>query len=211
VRPVAARAEGDTRAVGGAQALVGLALAASVAAAVVGNAFLPLLLRISPVLLLVVQSSYAQMGLAVARLDPVTFVLVAALRRWIGEVIAFAGGKVLGAEALRWYGQRSGRQVPLPTWEGRGARLLRDAVVLVVPQPLLSAAVGVSGMPWLRFVVLKLLGSLASVTLLWWAATALALPLAALADLVEANALGLTVVAIVGTAGWLVWQRRREA
>lgn len=193
-----------------ARALVAGLLAASVAATVVGNALLPLLLRTSPVLLLVVQSSYAQMGLAIARLDPVTFVLVASLRRWAGEVIAFAGGKVLGTEALRWYGQRSGRRVPLPSWEGRGARLLRDAVVLLVPQPLLSAAVGVADMPWLRFAVLKLLGSIGSVTLLWYAVTALDLPLEEVADLVEANALALTVVAIVGTAGWLAWQRARQ-
>ncbi|MFO8074549.1 MAG: hypothetical protein R6T85_00310 [Egibacteraceae bacterium] len=190
-----------------AQAVVGALVALSVAAAIVGNAFTPLLLRLSPELLLVVQASYAQMALATTRLDPVTIIAIAVLRRWAGEIVAFAAGRVLGPRALAWYARRG--HDPLAALEGLDERWwrVRDLVIVVVPQPLLSAVFGVLGTPVRRFVVLKGVGTLWSVTAFVLLVGVVPLPLAAVADLVEANALLLTVLAAVGLAGW-AWRRR---
>ncbi len=190
------------------QAIVAALVALSVAAAIVGNAFTPLLLRISPELLLVVQASYAQMALATTRLDPVTIIAIAVLRRWAGEVLAFAAGRVLGPRALAWYARRG--HDPLAALEGVDERWwrVRDVVIVLVPQPLLSAVFGVVGTPVRRFLLLKGLGTLWSVTAFVLLVGVVPLPLAAIADLVETNALLLTIVAVVGLGGWLWWQRR---
>jgi membrane protein DedA with SNARE-associated domain len=190
------------------RAVLGL-LGLSVAAGVVGNVFMPLLLRRSPVLLLAIQSSYAQMGLASSRLDPVTFIAVAALRRWIGEVVAFAGGRVLGTQVLDWYQRRGGRRWRPPealhtTWAPA-----RDLAVVLLPHPLLSAFLGTAGMPPRRFVVLKLLGSVLTVALFWSLAGVAAVPLTTAADFVEGNARRLTLVAAGVGVIWLAWQRTR--
>lgn len=184
------------------------AIGLSVVAAVLGSVFLPVLLRQSPALLLVVQSSYAQMGLASPRLDPVTFVAVAAGRRWLGEVIAFFGGRVLGADALRWYQRRGHPDLRLPTGLDGRTTMLRDAMVVLLPHPLLAALFGVAGMPAGRYVVLKLLGSVLTVLLFRTAFRAVGAPLSTAADFVTANVALLTAVG-VGTAAVLLWRRRR--
>jgi membrane protein DedA with SNARE-associated domain len=183
-------------------------LGLSVAAAVIGNALLPLLLRRSPTLLLAIQSSYAQMALASARIDPVAFVVVASLRRWLGEVIAFFGGRVLGADVLQWYQRRGGQTVRLPAGLAKRRSPLRDAIVVLVPHPLLGALFGIGGMPPVRFVLLKLLGSVLSVMVFWVAAGAASGPLTTAAAFLDANVAVLTAVGIVGLGIWL-WRRRR--
>ncbi len=192
------------------QAVVGALVALSVAAAIVGNAFTPLLLRISPELLLVIQASYAQMALATTRLDPVTIIAIAVLRRWGGEVLAFTAGRVLGPRALAWYARRG--HDPLAALEGIDERWwrVRDVVIVLLPQPLLSAVFGVVGTPVRRFLLLKALGTLWSVTAFVLVVRVVPLPLSAVADLVEANALLLTVVAGLGLVGWLWWRRRAQ-
>ncbi len=189
-----------------ARRLVLLALGLSVAAAVAGGAFLPLLLRRSPTLLLAVQSSYAQMALASLRLDPVTFVAVAALRRWLGEVIAFLGGRVLGPDVLRWYQRRSGPPPQLPAMLSAPRSPLRDVLVVLVPHPLLGALFGLGGMSTNRYLVLKLVGSVLTVAAFRALAGVAAVPLAAAADLLDANVPVLTVLGAVAVGAWL-WHR----
>ena len=184
------------------------AIGVSVAAAVAGNALLPVLLARSPSLLLVVQSSYAQMGLASPRVDPVTFVAVAAIRRWLGEVVAFLGGRVLGADVLRWYQRRNQLDLRLPAaLDGRNT-VVRDLIVVALPHPLLSALFGMAGMSPRRFAALKLLGSVLTVLLFRAAAGAVDAPLTAAANFVDAN-VGLLTAAGVLTAAVLLWRRRR--
>ena len=186
-------------------------LAVTVVASVVGNAMTPVLFRESPVGLLAVLSSYTQMALASARVDPVTFVVVASARRWIGEMIAFAGGRVLGGEVLAWYTKRSGRMLVLPERLNERWWLARDAAVVLIPHVAVSALFGVAGMPWRRFAVLKLVGSVLTVVVMWHLAGVVHLPLSWAADFVEANAVGLTVLAAVVGGAWWVWQRRTSS
>ena len=183
-------------------------LAAAVVASIVGNTMTPVLFRESPVGLLAVLSSYAQMALASARVDPLTFVVVAGARRWIGDLIAFAGGRVLGSEVLAWYTKRSGRVLVLPERLNQRWWLARDAVVVLVPHVAISALLGVAGMPWRRFAVLKLVGSVLTVMVMWYVAGVVHLPLAWVADFVEANAVVLTVLAALAGGAWWMWQRR---
>ena len=186
-------------------------LAAAVVASVVGNTMTPVLFRESPVGLLAVLSSYAQMALASARIDPVTFVIVAGTRRWIGDLIAFAGGRVLGGEVLAWYTRRSGRMLILPARLNERWWLARDAAVVLIPHVAVSALLGVAGMPWRRFAVLKLIGSVSTVVVMWYVAGVVHLPLSWAADFVEANAVMLTVVATLVGGAWWAWQRRTSS
>lgn len=189
------------------QAVVLLLLVLSLAAGIVGNAFLPALLRTSPKLLLVVQSSYAQMALATTRLDPVTLLVIAALRRWIGESLAFAAGRVLGPRALSHLRGLSSRPLRLPRFEGR-SWILRDVLIVVFPQPVLSAVFGILPTPTRRFLLLKLLGSFLTVAAYLAVLAAVPLPLAAVADVMEANVAVLSMFGVLGVAGWLWWRHR---
>jgi MYXO-CTERM domain-containing protein len=183
-------------------------LAASFTAGAVGNALTPMLLRESPATLLTVHASYPQMGLASARLDPVTFVAVAAVRRWLGELVFFAGGRVLGGELLAWYAQRRGKSLALPHRLNHRYAVVRDAVVVLLPHPLVAAFFGAVGMPGLRYTALKLVGSVVTVLVLWRVAGVVRLPLSVAADFVEANAVAITALGLLG-AGALWWWRRR--
>lgn len=185
-------------------------LTASIAVGIVANVFLPVLLRDSPVLMLALQSSYPQMALASARLEPEVLIAVATARRWVGEVIAYAAGRVLGADALAWFARRRQRTIHLPTEVSAGWRWVRDLVVLVVSHPIVSASAGVLGMPWLRFAVLRLVGGTVWVAAVWYLAGELSVPLSALATAIETNARVLTAVAVLATAGWLWWRRSQR-
>lgn len=185
-------------------------LAASLCAGVVGNALTLVLLRESPVALLVVHASYLQMGLASVRLDPVTFVAVAAVRRWLGEAVFFAAGRVIGTEVLAWYARRSGKSLRMPYRLNHRYALVRDAVVVVLPNPLLSAFFGVVGMPWVRYLVLKLVGSVLTVAALFYVTGFVQLPLEVAVDFLEANAVAITIIGAVAAFGWWWWQRHAE-
>lgn len=189
-------------------AAVGLVVA-SVAASLIGSVFLPVLLRTSPAGLLAVLSSYPQMALARPRIDPVTFIAVASLRRWAGEVAAFTAGRVLGEDALRWFTRRSSTSVRMPEGVDTRWRLVRDAVVVVVPSPWVGALLGLSGIGWKRYALLKLIGSVASVAVIWWLAGAADGPLDTAAGAVEANALTLTGALALLAVVWL-WAQRRN-
>ncbi len=186
--------------------LVLILLGVSLCSGVIGNALTLVLLRESPVALLVVHASYPQLALASVRLDPVTFVAVAAVRRWLGEAVFFAAGRVIGTDVLAWYARRSGKPLRLPHRLNHRYALVRDAVVLLLPHPLVSAFFGVAGMPWTRFLVLKLVGSVLTVTAFWYAAGFLPLEMAA--DFLEANAVAITVFGVVLALAWWRWQRR---
>lgn len=183
-------------------------LGASLCAGVIGNALTLVLLRESPVALLVVHASYPQLALASVRLEPATFVAVAAVRRWLGEAVFFAAGRVIGTEVLAWYARRSGKPLRLPYRLNHRYALVRDAAVVLLPHPLLSAFFGVVGMPWARYLVLKLVGSVVTVAAFWFAAGFL--PLEVAADFLEANAVAITVFGLVLAFGWWRWQRRAD-
>lgn len=182
-------------------------LATSFASGAVGNALTPVLLR-EPAVLLLVHASYAQMALASARLDPVVFVLVAGLRRWIGELVFYAGGRVLGHELLVWYAARRGKPLWLPHQLNHRWWPVRDAVIVALMHPVISAFFGAVQAPWPRFVALRLVGSLLWVTALWALADAVALPLEVAADFVEANAVVITATGLLLAFGWWWWKRR---
>jgi membrane protein DedA with SNARE-associated domain len=187
--------------------LVIAALGASVAASLIGNAFLPALLRRSPELLLAVQSSYQQMALASPRIDPVTFVAIAATRRWLGEVVAFLGGRVLGPDVLRWLGRRRGAPVRLPRSLAAPRAPVRDLLTVLLPHPLLAAAFGAGGMRLRRYVLLKAVSSVLTVGLLWVALGAVVGPLERVGALLDANVGVLTVVGGVAAVLWLLRRR----
>lgn len=187
---------------------VGAALSLMVLATVVGTAFAPTLLRWSPVVLLIIQPAYAQMGLALSRVDPVVFVVVAASRRWLGEVVMFAAARVLGPEVSKRLGRRP---VRLPaSWDERGW-WARDLVAVAVSNPLVSAALGLTRMGWVRFVVLKAVGSVLWVLVVRWAFGRIGTTAEAATTFVESNARVLTVVTIAAVGLWWVVSRRRDS
>jgi membrane protein DedA with SNARE-associated domain len=188
-------------------ALLGLGF--SVVSGVIGNAFLAVLLSRSPALLLAVQSSYAQMGLAAPRLDPTTFVVIAALRRFLGEGIMFGAGRVLGPSVIEWVTRRRGGPPPrLPAILARPRSALRDAAVVALPHPLLAALFGLSQISAARYVVLKLVGSVLTVAAFRALAEAIGGPLERAGELIDAN---VTVLTVVGVAGVAVWLHRSRA
>lgn len=197
----------DVRAPAWQRRIVVALLAASFAAGAVGNALTPVLLRESPIALLAVHASYAQMALTSARIDPVTFVALVALRRFVGELVFFAGGRVLGAELLAWYADRRGKPLRLPNQLNHRWWPVRDAAIVALPNPAVSAFFGAVRVPWWRFTVLKLVGSVVTV-----AAMRSVLDnvrgVEKIADFVEANAVVITVIGLLAAFGWWRWQRR---
>lgn len=200
--------------------LVVVPIAVLSAAGIAAAALTPVLVRDHPLLLLVLESRNRSLLLAGPRVDPVPFVVVGVLRRFASDPFYYLAGRWFGDRAVAWAedrfgGGRRGASGPPAPLRDAATRLealfarFADVLVFLFPGALVCALAGASGMRPRRFVALNLLGSLAVVVALRLVVDAAGGPLAAILDFNDRNAGWLTAVFVVGTAVWLLSQRRQ--
>jgi membrane protein DedA with SNARE-associated domain len=173
-------------------------------AGLLARASLPLLIRDHPLLLIVLDARTRNLLLVSAKVGAAEFIGVAMVWRFAVFLLYYMLGRWYGDSALRWLGRRS----RLNGWiidrfEFIFSRFANPAVFLLSGK-LVSALAGVAGMSPLRFVVLQLSGTVVQVVALRLFAQSQDPALGRVVELIDRNAVLLTIAFTVATFGSLV-------
>jgi membrane protein DedA with SNARE-associated domain len=179
------------------------------AAGVIGTAVAPALLGRAPLLLVAMSPLFRHLALASPSIDTMPFVVVAVARLFATDPFLYAIGRQYGDEAIDWVELRSGRA-------GRIVRTVKRAfgraallVLFVSPGPLVCMLAGAAKMPFTRFVVINLTGTIAAVLLIRSFGVAFADALETVRAFIEANLVALTVSSVTLVTGSVLAKRRR--
>lgn len=172
-------------------------------------AFLPILARDNPALLLLLQPTNAIVLLVGARVDFRLLLAITVLRRVASHLLFFLLGSWYGERAVGWVEGRSGAAHGLiKVVEGLFARV-GLAIVAVFPGPVPSVLAGASRMRWWVFAAVDLAGTTLGILVVRFAGSLASRPIGAVGDFIDRNATWLTVVFVAATALWLLVQRLR--
>lgn len=185
-------------------AILAVLLVAVWVAGLLARTFLPLLIRDHPLLLIILDARTRNLLLISAKVGAAEFIGVAVVWRFAVYLLYYILGRWYGDSALRWLGRRS----RLNGWIIDRFELIfarfANLTVFLFPGKLVSALAGVAGMPPLRFVVLQLSGTAVHVVVLRFFAQSEDASLGTVVDLIDRNAVLLTIAFIVATFGSLV-------
>ncbi len=185
------------------------ALATLYGLGLLGAALLPILLRDYPLLLITLQSTSGVLLLVSAQIDLIPFLTVATLRRFISHFLFYLLGRWYGERAIRWMEGRNGRAHGLVQAMDRLFAHIGRPIVLVFPSTVAGVLAGSARMPRWQFIALDLAGTLCSVLVVRFAATAVSGPMATVVRSIDRNAGWLTVIFVLATLLWLVAERLR--
>jgi len=181
----------------------------STLAGVAAAALAPILVRDHPLVLLMLQPTSAQMLLVSGKLGFGTFVVVATVRRFIGEYAWFLLGVWYGERAVNWMKARAGSRRGLVEGTERIFPRFAPPLIFFVVSPVISLIAGATRMrPW-RFIALKLGGCFGVVLAHRFIADAASGPLAVAVRWIEGHALPLTALFTLGTVLMLFRERRQ--
>lgn len=176
----------------------------------IGLAFLPILARDQPLLLVLINPTSSVLFLVSARVELLPFVVVATARRFVSHLVFFLLGRWYAERAIRWMEERSGGSLPLVQVMERLFARVGWLVIAIWPGPLPSVLAGVGRWRPALFVALDLAAIVAAVLIARFAAEAAASPLALVLRFIDENADWLTVVLVVAVVAWLGIRRLRE-
>jgi membrane protein DedA with SNARE-associated domain len=175
----------------------------------IGVALAPVLLEQYPVLLFLLAPLGRHLLLISPALDSITFVAVGILGYFLVDPFMYILGRRYGDASLVWLEQRSGMM-------GRGARwlerLFRRAalpVLFVWPGPLVNLLAGAGRMRLPLWVLVNLLGTLASVSITRVFGEVLAVPINVAREFVERHVGVLTLLSVLVVVTSFVLRRRR--
>jgi membrane protein DedA with SNARE-associated domain len=178
-------------------------------AGTIANALAPTLIRNHPLLLIALDARNRFLVLVVNDVDLVPFVVVGLLRRIVSDPLFFLLGYLYGESAVRWIERRmggGGRAIRFTErWFARAAPVM----VFLFPGALVCVLAGATGMPPALFLVLNVTGTVAALLVLYQFGEVFSGPIETITDFIDRNYLSLTVVTIVLTVGWVLWDRRR--
>jgi membrane protein DedA with SNARE-associated domain len=184
-------------------------IAATTIASAVGAALAPKLLVDHPLALLALNPVPRHLVLVSGSVDALPFTAVAAARLFFPDPFYFLVGRLYGSDAVRWVENRSGGAGRFVRFAERAFEKARYAVLFVAPAGLICVLAGASRMRTGPFVAVNLAGTLTGVTLARLFGEALAVPLEAVRDFIQANVLVLTAISVVLVASSVVLRRRQ--
>lgn len=129
-------------------------------AGLLGQAFAPTLLAYWPLGLLALSPLPRHMVLVAPVTDPVSFVLVAGIRRFISGTLGYQLGLEYGEQGYAFVEARSARAGKLVRWVERAVRRFGAPLLIAFASPGLCAIAGTTKMPGRLFYPCALLGQL---------------------------------------------------
>ena len=184
-------------------------IALATAASAVGAALAPKLLVVNPLALIALNAVPRHLVLASGKLELLPFFAVAVARLFFPDPFYFLVGRLYGADAVRWVEERSGGAGRFVRFAERAFAKARYAVLFVAPAGLICVLAGASRMRPSVFVAVNLAGTVTGVTIARLFGEALAAPLEAVRDFIQANVLLLTAISVVLVGLSVVLRRRR--
>lgn len=189
--------------------MVSVPLALIAGSAIAGNVLAPTLLPTHPLLLLALNATTRHLVLTSTTIDVVPYVVVGVGRRLLEDPFLYLIGRWYGDDAVRWVDRKVG-----------GGRFLRAVqrnfnkvgwlLVAIAPGGAVLVLAGASGMPLPLFLVLNIVGTVATVVLLRRFGDTFAGPIDAIVAFSADNVVALTATSVALTLVYLL-QRRRVA
>lgn len=183
-------------------------LAVIIACGSLGVALAPQLLLKQPLLLIALSPLIRHLFLASPSIDFSSFFLVAVVRLFAPDPFVYLLGRRYGESAVRWLEQRSaltGRMA-----RGLEALFLRAWVLAVFVSPgfTVCTLAGAARIPFWRFALVNLMGTVAMVSVVRFAAHAAKSWITAFVQIIEDHLATFTVVSVaLALGGYLVWRR----
>ncbi len=174
-------------------------VAAFLAAGLVARAFLPLLLRDHPLLLMLLDSNTHVLLLAGSKVSITSFIAVAMAWRMAVHTNYYLLGRWYGDEALRWLGRRAALARSLVARVETVFRRFSSIAVFALAGDVVCLLAGSTGMSLLRFLILQLLGNALHVGALLVVIHLARASLTRVVTLIDGDATSLTVIFIVAT------------
>jgi membrane protein DedA with SNARE-associated domain len=188
--------------------LVVTAWAVVTAAGLVARAFLPLLVRDHPLLLVILDARTSNLLLASPKINVADFIIVGVIWRFTVHSLYYLLGRWYGDRTLRWaIGTSSLRRGIIDRVERVFGRFANPAVFLL-SHKLVCVLAGTAGMSPLRFVVLHLSGTVLHIIALCLFARSTHAPISQIVVLIDRNAFWLTVAFVVVTVALIIWSAR---
>lgn len=179
----------------------------------VGQAFFPTLLRNHPLALVALEPRARNLLLVAGRkggIDYLPFLIIAVIRKLFSDPLFYLLGWYYGDNAVKWIERRMGDDAGMVRAIERGFRRAGWAMVFLFPGGLVCALAGATGMSWVLFVVLNVVGTITMVTVYYLLADVgwINTPLESLSGFITSNSKWLTAVSFGLTALWVINQRR---
>lgn len=179
--------------------LLVIPVAGFLAAGLVARAFLPLLLRDHPLLLMSLDSNTHVLLLTGSKVSVTIFIAVAMVWRMAVHTTYYLVGRWYGDDALRWLGRRVALARLLVARVEAVFRRVSSLAVLVLAGDIACLLAGSTEMSMLRFLILQLLGNALHVGALLVVIHLAKAPLTRVVTFIDGQATSLTVVCIVAT------------
>lgn len=188
------------------------AFAVFAAASVVADSIWPTLVNDHPLVLLTMSAKNRFLLLTAPQLGMATFFAVAFVRLVASDPLTFLLGRHHGEQAIEWFENRSGAKPGSETLIRRVERYFDRAaplVIFVAPSALWCVLAGAARMKVWVFLACNLSGTLARLTLFWYAADALRDELDDLLEVIDGIQLPLLAITIALGAIHVARQRRK--
>jgi membrane protein DedA with SNARE-associated domain len=189
--------------------LVSVGLAVVAASAVAGNALAPTLLVSHPLLLLALNATTRHLILTSNSVDLIPYLVVGLGRRLLEDPFLFLLGRWYGDEAIAWVEAKVGGGRALRWVQGHFHRV-GWLLVAMAPGGIVCVLAGASRMPPALFLVLNIVGTVASILVWRRFGDVFAGPVDATVAFVADNVVVLTAASVVLTGIYVVHRRRRR-
>ena len=189
--------------------MVSVPLALIAGSAIAGNLLAPSLLPTHPLLLLALNATTRHLVLTSTSIDIVPYLLVGVGRRLLEDPFLYLIGRWYGDDAVRWVDRKVGGGRFLRAVQ-RNFRKVGWLLVAIAPGGAVLVLAGASGMPLPVFLVLNIVGTVATVVLLRRFGDTFAGPIDAIVAFSADNVVALTAVSVALTLVYLL-RRRRSA
>jgi membrane protein DedA with SNARE-associated domain len=189
--------------------LVSVALAVVATLAVAGNALAPTLVVSHPLVLLALNTTTRHLILTSNSVDLVPYLVVGLGRRLLEDPFLFLLGRWYGDEAIAWVDAKLGGGRTL-RWMQAHFHRVGWLLVAVVPGGVVCVLAGASRMPPALFLVLNIVGTVATILVLRRFGDVFAGPVDATVAFMADNVVVLTAASVILTGMYVIRRRRRR-
>lgn len=175
----------------------------------VGAMFMPYLLAEKPLLLVALSPLFRHLVLAAPSLPAASLFAVAVPRHFIVDPFVYLLGRDYGPVAIEWVEANSPGLGKLVRTLERLFGKVGAVALLVSPDVIVSTLAGAARVPFPLFVVMNLLGTVATVTVARWFGNALEAQIHALVAFFQAHLVAVTVASVLLVVALNVWPRRK--
>jgi membrane protein DedA with SNARE-associated domain len=175
----------------------------------VGAMFMPYLLARKPLLLVALSPLFRHLVLAAPSLNAVSLFAVAVPRHFVVDPFVYLLGRDYGPIAVEWIETNSPGVGKLVRALERLFGKIGPVALLVSPDVVVSTLAGAARVPFPLFVVMNLVGTVATVTVARWFGNALEVQIHAIVVFFQGHLVAVTAASVLMVLAFNAWSRRK--